>query len=116
MSSRTKKLIYLLVGIMMASALLAYFARPRPPRLELVSPKQEYPDYSDAYPNTTGLSERLTQSYNLAVVLVHSPYTERNVEALDAVRSWARQRFQEQPDFLRPIGPEVTPEHRHTVV
>ncbi len=116
MSKRTKKLVYLLVGIMMASSLLAYFGRPKPPKLELVSPRQEYPDYSDVYPSSGGLADRLTKSYGLAVVLVQSPYTERNVEALDAVRSWARLRFLEQPDFLRPIGPEPTIKHRHTVV
>lgn len=116
MSRRGKVLICFLAGAILASMLLAYFARPKPPRLELVSPRQEYPDYSESYPAESKLAKRLTRSYGLAMILVQSPYTERNVEALDAVRSWAKERFQDKPDFLRPIGPESMPESRHTAI
>lgn len=111
-----KKLVYLAIAIVVISVLLAYFGRPKPPRLELVSPRQELSDYEAKYPGDTKLADRVAKSYGLALVLVESPYTDRNVIALEAIRSWARERFQTEPDFLHPVSLESTTEPRETII
>jgi hypothetical protein len=72
------------------------------PILELVSPIQELPDYAAPYPGDTSLADRVAKSYALALILVHSPYTQNNANSLESLRSWARENFQRQPDFLHP--------------
>ncbi|MBI4532608.1 MAG: hypothetical protein HY711_01575 [Candidatus Melainabacteria bacterium] len=109
------KLVCLLILAILAGVVLAYFGRPRPPRLDLVSPRQELPEYSQHYPGDTKLADRVTKSYGLAMVLVQSPYTDKNVVALEAIRSWARQRFQQEPDFLHPVSLEIRGEPASTM-
>ncbi len=83
---------------------LSYFVKPKAPALELVSPKQELPNFSAKYPGDTTLANRVMKSYGLAMILVQSPYTQRNVISIENVRSWARDRFQAHPDFLHPVS------------
>lgn len=113
---RSRKCMYVLVAVILASALLSYFVRPKAPVLEIVSPRQELPDFTERYPGDTTLAERVSKSYGIALVLMQSPYTERNVMALDALRSWAQENFRARPDFLHPVVLKVKGEPHHTVV
>jgi len=116
MATPRRKLAVLLAAAVVLAAALAYFHRPKAPLLELVSPRQELPDYTERYPGDTSLSERVAKSYGIAMVLMQSPYTDRNVIALESVRSWAQSRFRQQPDFLHPVALEPATEPRQTIV
>src|SRR5579875_21327 len=102
-----KKVASILVGIVLLSVVLAYFGRPKPPRLELVSPRQELPQMQERLPGSTALAERGSRSYGLALVLVRSPYSASNAIALDSLRTWAADRFSRQPGFLHPVSLEA---------
>lgn len=78
----------------------SYFAKPHEPNVEIVSYIQELPDPKKDYPKDSGLAERISRSYGLALVLVISEYTQRNAMALDSIRGWARQQFQKDAGFL----------------
>ncbi len=115
MAARKQKIISAAVLIISLSALLSYFVKPKPPLLELVLPEQELSSYEAHYPGDTTLADRVVKSYRLAMVLVQSPYTQRNVISLENIRSWARERFQSQPDFLHPAILSVPRESHDTV-
>lgn len=111
-----QKTVYLLILLTLAATLLAYFGRPKPPLLELATPRQELPSYTEHYPGDTSLSDRVSKSYGLAMVLVQSPYTQKNVVALESLRSWARARFQQQPDFLHPVSLPASDDTNQTFI
>jgi len=116
MLSTKRKAAIGIIALTVVSALLAYFAKPHPPLLEMVSPQQELPDYQAHYPGDTSLANRLSKSYGLAMVLIQSPYTENNVIALEAIRSWGRTQFQKEPDFLHPVSLEYPNPRRHSFI
>ncbi len=111
-----RKVATAVIALTVLSALLAYFVKPHPPLLEMVSPQQELPDYKAHYPGDTSLANRLSKSYGLAMVLIQSPYTENNVIALEAIRSWGREQFQKEPDFLHPVSLEYPNPRRHSFI
>ncbi len=90
---------------------MSYFGRPHEPSVEIVSALQELPDPKKTYPLDTGLAERISRSYGLALVLVISEYTQRNAFALDSLRAWARQQFQKDGGFLHNQQPEPITKH-----
>jgi hypothetical protein len=110
-----KRLVGLAVAVLIACSVLAYFVKPKPPLLSLVSPQQELENYQAKYPGDTSLANRIINSYALAMILVQSPYTQTNVNSLENVRSWARENFQKQGDFLHPTTLPVTREVHDTV-
>lgn len=95
--------------------LIAYFARPRQPHYEFVTPQQELPSYHARYPGDMTLANRVLKSYDLAFILVQSPYLSTNVTALESVREWARDQFQAHPDFLHPVSLADAPNNHDTV-
>lgn len=101
-----KTIASILILIVFISALLAYFGRPKPPMLDLVSARQELPEMSEHLPGSTALADRVTNSYSLAMILVKSPYAASNAAALESMRTWAAERFQREPGFLHPISLE----------
>lgn len=105
-----------MIAVTIVAALLAYFVKPQAPLTELVSPQQELPDYQMHLPGDTTLANRVTKSYGIALVLVSTPFTQKNVVALDSIRSWAREKFQTEPDFLHPVSLEPINERRHTFI
>ena len=113
--NKSTRFVTLAVATVIAAATLAFFVKPKAPLLDLVSPKQELSTYEAQYPGDTRLADRVIKSYALAMVLVHSPYTHPNVTALENVRSWARDNFHKQPDFLHPSSLPVTHEPNNTV-
>lgn len=111
-----EKLIYLAIVIVFCGGLISYFARPRAPHLELVSPEQISPgaftSYSAANPN---LADRVLNSYGMALVLVQSPYSPDNTLALESLRSWARENFLADRGFLHPVSLEDRSKRTDTV-
>ena len=105
-----------LVALTVVVALLAYFVKPRPPLTELVTPGQELPQSQMSYPGDATLANRVAKSYGIALVLIQSPFTQKNVMALESVREWARDRFQREPDFLHPVSLQPINERRHTFI
>lgn len=116
MLSTKRKVAIGIIALTVVSALFAYFVKPHPPLLEMVSPQQELPDYKAHYPGDTSLANRLSKSFGLAMVLIQSPYTENNVIALEAIRSWGRDQFQKEPDFLHPVSLEYPNPRRHSFI
>jgi hypothetical protein len=116
MFSKVNKVSAILIAVTIVAALLAYFVKPQAPMSELVSPKQELPNYQMHLPGDTTLANRVTKSYGIALVLVSTPFTQKNVIALDSIRSWAREKFQTEPDFLHPVALEPINERRHTFI
>lgn len=103
-----------LTAVALASV-LSFFVKPRPPILDLVSPAQEIPNYEAELPVNRVLADRVVGSFGMAMVLVRNPYTEQNAAALENVRSWAKQRFQDAPDFLHPISVRPRKEPNDTI-
>lgn len=97
-----KNLVLLSIAAMLAVSLLTYFVKPKPTNLEFVQPAQELPNYKVQYPGDTKLSDRVLKSYDLAMILVQTPYIQKNYHALESIRRWAREHFSESPDFLHP--------------
>ena len=103
MSKRNKECIYGLVAVILLSTLLSYFVHPHPPQIEIVSARQELPNFTERYPGDTSLADRVANSYGIAMVLMQTADMDKNVIALDALRSWAQNKFTKQPNFLHPV-------------
>lgn len=116
LSMKRNSIVSILVAAILLSVLLAYFGRPKPPLLELVSARQELPDLADHLPGSTALADRVTKSYGLAMVLVKTPYSADNAVALESLRTWAAENFQSKPGFLHPVALESQPAPINTVV
>jgi hypothetical protein len=110
------KIASILVVAILLSVLLAYFGRPKPPLLELVTARQELPDLAEHLPGSTALADRVTKSYRLAMVLVKTPYSADSAVALESLRTWAAERFQREPGFLHPVALEPAPAPIRTFV
>ncbi len=109
------KVISLAVAAMVGCWLLTYFVKPRPAQLEFVTPQQQLPNYTAQYPGDTKLIDRIVKSYELAMILVQTPYIQKNFTALESIRRWAREEFAERPDFLHPAVLELPEHNRDTV-
>jgi hypothetical protein len=115
MRDHKHKLAYLGVATMLVCAFLAFFVKPKAPLLELVSPAQELPAFQAKYPGDTSLSDRILKTYALAMVLVESPYLQKNINSLENIREWARDSFHANPDFLHPANLPPKTEYHDTV-
>ena len=112
MKFSSQKIIALAVIATVACWMLTFFVKPHPEQVEFASPRQELPNYKAQYPGDTKLSDRIVKSYDLALILVQTPFMQKNFNALECVRRWARERFAEQPDFLHPaVLPLSTTNH-----
>lgn len=111
-----KTLVWLSVIVLLTASLLSFFVKPKSHLTDLVTPDQEMPGFEARLPGDTGLSKRVLNSYNMALVLIGSPYTGKNVQALENVRSWAQANFQTAPDFLHPVSIKAEQEPNDTVI
>ncbi len=109
------KLVSLAVAAMIGCWMLTYFVKPRAAHLEFVTPQQQLPNYTAQYPGDTKLSDRIVKSYELAMILVQTPYIQKNFTALESIRRWAREKFAERRDFLHPAVLELPEHNRDTV-
>jgi len=82
---------------------LSYFGRAKEPILELVTPAQMLPTAKFAFPGDTSFGERVVNRSLFAVILHRSEYSGDNANALESVRSWAANEFQQNPRFLHPV-------------
>jgi hypothetical protein len=110
-----QKVIVLTIVTTVVCAVLTYFVKAKPVNLEFVTPQSVLPNYTATYPGDTKLSDRIVKSYDLAMILVQSPYMQKNYNALESIRRWARERFEQQPDFLHPTVLPVKETNRDTV-
>lgn len=97
-----KRLIaaYISISLVSLAFVMAFFLRPHAPNVELVTLQQELPDPNAHYITESGLRERVSKSYGIALVLVISEYSRKNAVALEAVRRWAHDNFLQNPGFL----------------
>lgn len=102
MKPSPKQLIIAVVAVVSACWLLTYFVKPKTDEMVFVTPDQQIPNYMAPYPGDTRLSDRIVKSYDLAMILVQSPYMQKNFNALECIRRWARENFAAHPDFLHP--------------
>jgi hypothetical protein len=112
---KNDRLITIAAAIVLVFGVMSYFARPKEPPLQLVTPQQELPTYRPTYPGDMSLHDRVLKSYELAFILVRTPYLSTNVNALESIRQWARVQFQAHPDFLHPINLPGPSGNRDTV-
>jgi hypothetical protein len=112
---KNDRLISAAIILIIGCAVVSYFIRPKQPLLELVKPEQELSSYQPKYPGDPSLSNRVLKSYELAFILVRTPYMQTNLTALEAVREWARDNFQSHPDFLHPVSLPAPAEDHDTV-
>ena len=66
---------YTIIALVLLSFISAYFIRPHPPSVVLVSESQELPDPKAHFVPQAGLGERVSKSYGLALVLVISEFS-----------------------------------------
>jgi hypothetical protein len=100
-----EKLVYLAIAIVFCGTLLSYFARPKAPHLELVPPEQiQHGVITDYRTANLNLADRVLNSYGMALVFVQSPFSPDNTNALEALRSWARDNYLADRGFLHPVS------------
>ncbi len=111
-----KKIVNFAVIALLTASLLAFFVKPKAPNAQLVTPSQELQGYEAGLPGNNNLAQKVASSYSIAFVLMGSPYTAKNAEALEHVRSWAQNRFQASPDFLHPVSIKQEDEPNDTII
>jgi len=106
-------LTYAVIALTVASFLTAYFVKPHAPTQDIVSF-----DYDGKAPvfEAMPLANRIAKSYNLALILTHSPFTPSNATALEALRNWAGKKFAHDPNFLHPASLEDDPESNQSII
>jgi hypothetical protein len=112
---KSDRLLVVAMTLILGFGLASFFLHPKQSQQELVTPQQELDTYQARYPGDPGLANRLLKSYELAFILVRSPYVNNNLNALEAIREWAREQFQLHPDFLHPVALSAPSEKRDTV-
>jgi len=110
-----KLLTVALIALLSTAFGLSYFMRMHQSSTEIVSLKQELPDPDKKYPLDSGLADRISKSYGLALVLVISEYSQRNAVALDGIRTWAKQQYLKDAAFLH-SEPIETAQVRHVSI
>lgn len=78
---------------------MSYFAKPRTVSLITKIVPADFATLPNA--TSTQLFERISKSSGLALVLVISEYSQSNVAALESLRTWALEHFQQEPGFLQ---------------
>jgi hypothetical protein len=92
--------------LVMSAAFLSYFCKYVPDLTPTVDPAYETsaPELQTV-PNPK-FAETLLNS-NIAMVLVHSDFSDRNAVALDALRTWAKEQFSQDIQYLHPVSWEL---------
>ncbi|MBX3074427.1 hypothetical protein KF913_10895 [Candidatus Obscuribacterales bacterium] len=101
MNSRKLSIGALVVVIF--AAFLSYFCKFSPDMTPTVDPKYETsaPELQTV-PNPK-FAEGILNS-NLAMVLIHSDFSDKNALALDALRTWAKEQFSQDIQYLHPVS------------
>lgn len=111
-----KRIVNFVVIALLTASILSFFVKPKAPNAQLVTPAQELEGFEAGLPGDTSLAQKVASSYSIAFIQMKSPYTSKNVEALEHVRSWAQNRFQASPDFLHPVSIKQEIEPNDTIL
>ncbi|MDZ4835244.1 MAG: hypothetical protein SGJ27_15820 [Candidatus Melainabacteria bacterium] len=89
--------------IVLVAAFLSYFSKYVPDLTPTVDPRYETnaPELQ-TQPNPQ-FADKLIAS-NIAMVLIHSDFSDENAVALDSLRTWAKSRFSEDIKYLHPVS------------
>lgn len=109
----TRKLTIGALILVLSAAFLSYFFKYSPDLTPTVDPAYETnaPELQTV-PNPK-FAETILHS-NIAMVLVHSDFSDRNAIALDALRTWAKEQFSQDIQYLHPVSWKVD-ESQNTV-
>ena len=107
---------YISIALVATASIMVFFVRPHPSTVELDTEVQELPDLKAHYSNESGLSERVSKSHGLALVLVISEYSRKNAVALESLRSWAHDNFQKDPGFLHQPPQSLAPRPHNSII
>lgn len=111
--SRRKLTIGILV-LVLASALLSYFEKYTPDLAPIVDPYYETNSPELQNSRDPQFVNKVMTS-NIGMVLVHSDYSSKNATALESLRTWAKERFSQDAQFLHPVSVRYS-EHHDTVI
>jgi hypothetical protein len=89
--------------VVISAAFLSYFFKYSPDLTPVVDPKYETsaPELQ-TLPNPK-FAEGILHS-NIAMVLIHSDFSDKNALALDALRTWAKEQFSQDIQYLHPVS------------
>ena len=108
-----RKLTIGALAIVLCAAFLSYFSKYTPDLTPTVDPAYETnaPELQ-TQPNPE-FADKLTAS-NIAMILVHSDFSDENAIALESLRIWAKQKFNQDRKYLHPVSVHVD-ERQNTV-
>jgi hypothetical protein len=96
------------------SFVMAYFVKPHSFDTTIVSPDTSVARSLLASPHS--LADRVAKSYNLALVIVRSEFSDDNANALESLRNWASKSFQKDPNFLHPASLEQHSQANQSII
>src|SRR5579885_2389807 len=98
------------VVLVLTSALLSYFVKYSPDVAPIVDPSYETsaPELQSS-PNPK-FRDKVVSS-NIGIILMYSDFSGKNATALESVRTWAKERFIEDPMFLHPASLRYSEHH-----
>lgn len=102
MSAR-RNLAFGSIVLVVAAALMAFFVKPSPDVTPMVDQAAEISDPELKVTKGGRFPARVMQP-KLALVLIQSEFSKGNEDALEALRSWAKERFSEDRTFLHPVA------------
>jgi len=100
---KSRKLTITALVLVLSAAFLSYFSKYAPDLTPTVDPSYE----TDAPELQTVANPKFAETLitsNIAMVLVHSDFSDKNAVALDALRTWAKAKFSEDIQYLHPVA------------
>jgi hypothetical protein len=99
--------------VVLSAAFLSYFSKYTPDLTPTVDPAYELNAPELQTTVNPQFAEKLVAS-NIAMVLIHSDFSDENAVALDSLRSWAKDKFSQDKHYLHPVSVQVG-ERQNTV-
>jgi hypothetical protein len=78
---------------------MAYFVKPHPLSIERADVPEDIASLV-MHSSDVPLTNRISKSHGLAMVFVISEFSQKNANALGAVREWATNKFEKDPTFI----------------
>jgi len=99
------------IVLVVAAAVMAFFVKPSPDVTPMVDQAAELSAPELKVTQGGRFPARVMQP-KLALVLIQSEFSKGNADALEALRSWAKERFSEDRTFLHPVAVTRTEPHQ----
>ncbi len=99
--------------LVFAAALLSYFTKFSPDLTPTIDPAYEMSSPELQMTPDPQFARKLLAS-NIAMVLTYSDFSDKNAVALDALRTWAKERFSEDEEYLHPVSVRAV-EHNNNI-